>query len=517
MRHLLFAVSAFFTFDLSAQCGDIQTLTIAQSNQAGAIFNNLESALATRNLQQIDSLNAAAKIVIGTEAGQPEAIENYDTLWGSTTWLPMPQAILLSRALIAADSIYYAQTWRMCKGAMPPLYQPHSAILRGGAEVCIGLLRIAVAETDPARRALYTQWASDGLDSLLTMQLPSGAFPFPDLRTYGDPVFTPIINNYLQSLGADSVNVLVNGWIIDDSGTGEFKFDAGVIGGVFAEAYMLTADTNYRNAAIRVATYLDTIGLNTNYNYNTFQSYGMILGAEVTGTTNDWNLSADTVLRYSVVPGQIPNGRWMDGHNARSVYHSIMIHNLSAGLYYNSAASPWRDTIAASLVAALRNFIDNYYSCGASTGFDGLLRAYRLDAGTVPLTLHDSIGDVIGIYINAAAVDGSFLDVYTMGLYLDSLTFTAPVGETPVQPENISIYPNPAHDIVNIVFTCEESQVYTITLYNAAGQAIGMNLQVAGNTGTVQTNYNTELLLPGLYFFRIAGENEAFSIPWIKE
>lgn len=517
MKNILVACFVLVSGAVLAQCSDVQILNSTQNLQLNSIFNNLEVALAARNLTQIDSLTASAKIVLGSEAGQPDAIESYDTISNNVTWLPQPQAILLSRALIAADSIYYTQTWRMCKGALPPLYQPHSVFLRSGAEICIGLLRIANAETDPARRILYTQWATEGLDSLLTMQLPSGAFPFPDLRTYGDPVFTPIINNYLQSLGADSVNVLANGWIIDDSGTGEFKFDAGVIGGVFAEAYIMTADTNYRNVAVKVASYLDTIGLNLNYNYNTFQSYGLTLGSEVAVTTNDWNLSADTVLRYSVVPGQIPNGRWLDGHNTKSVYHSIMIHNLSAGLYYNSGASPWRDTIAGSLVAALRNFIDSYYTCGASTGFDGLLRAYWLDAGTVPLTLHDSIGDVIGNYINEAAINGRFLDVYTMGLYLDSVSISTPVNETLVETGNISVYPNPASDAVNIVFTCIEPQVFTITLYNAAGIVIESKSQSVGIAGIVQTDYNTQSLPAGFYFFRITGKNESSTIPWIKE
>jgi hypothetical protein len=388
--------------------------------------------------------------------------------------------------------------------------------LRAGAEVSSGLIRIALAETDLNRRNLYLQWATDALDSLITMQLPNGAFPFPDLRTYNDPVYTPIINNYLQSLGNDSVNVLVNGWIIDDSGTGEFKFDAGVIGGAFAEAFMFTGDTNYRNAALKVAAYLDTLRMNTNYNYNTFQAYGLAFGYAVNPTRVDWTMNADSILRYSVLPGQISNGRWMDGHNARSVYHSIIIHNVSATLMYAPLSNQWQDTLTQMLCSSVRNLIAYETACDASSGFDGLLRAWKLGVGIVPQTLHDSITDLVGTYMNhAVASSGDFLDVYTMGLYLDALINLTSIPEQD-NTNDLSVFPNPGSDFITISYSANDNSETQIEILNSIGQSIDAITQTNNGSDKESVTYDASHLTTGTFFIRVACGDEVQILRWIK-
>jgi|GEM_PF-812251 len=501
---------------IKAQCNQTQTLNSTQNAQLSVLFNNLQSALFTRNLQQIDSLSSAAKVIMGSEAGQPEVTDTYTNIGNSTAWLSVPAALNVSRALINADSIYYAQTWRVCKGQLPPAYLPHSVPLRAGAEISIGLIRIALAETDLNRRNVYLQWATEAFDSLLTMQLPNGAFPFPDLRTYNDPVYTPIINNYLQSLGSDSVNVLVNGWIIDDSGTGEFKFDAGVIGGAFAEAFLFTGDTNYRNAALKVAAYMDTLRMNTNYNYNTFQSYGLAFGYALNSSRTDWTMNADSILRYSVLPGQIPNGRWVDGHNARSVYHSIIIHNVSATLLYAPQTNAWQDTLTGMLCSTIRNFMAYENSCDASSGFDGLLRAWKLGPSVVPISLHDSLTDLIGAYMNhAVASSGDFLDVYTMGLYLGALTNLTTITEEE-NTNNLSVFPNPGNNIITISYSATGNSETQIEILNSIGQSVDVFVQPNTGAENARIHYDASHLTAGTYFIRAVCGNEAQIIRWIK-
>lgn len=519
LRNILVILGLAFTVPSFGQCNEVQVLNSTQNAQMAALLAGIQSALYSKNLPLIDSLSNQAKIVLGTESGQPETADNYSTLNSNTTWLSIPNALLASRALIGADSISYTQTWRLCKGELPPAYLPHSVPLRAGAEISIGLIRIALAETDIARRNLYLQWATEGLDSLLTMQLPNGAFPFPDLRTYNDPVYTPIINNYMQSLGSDSVNVLVNGWIIDDSGTGEFKFDAGVIGGAFAEAFLLTGDTNYRNAALATAAYLDTLRMNTNYNYNTFQSCGIAFGYALAPNNSGWTMNADTILRYSVLPGQLVNGRWMDGHNARSVYHGIIIHNVSATLLYAPATNQWQDTLSEMLCSALRNFIAYENACEASTGFDGLLRAWRLDTSIVPQLLHDSLTDLIGQYINnAVSTGGDYLDVYTMGLYLDLLTNPLSVqGMSPVELLSCTVYPNPGSDLLTVQFSTAEKETTNFVIVDIFGKQIDSGMMTYSGEGQQTFIYDASALASGMYFIRITSGESVSSVRWIKK
>lgn len=519
MKRLLFSLFAIASvLDIHSQCNQVQVLNSTQNAQLGFLYGSIQSALYARNLQAIDSLSNEAKVVLGSEAGQPETTDNYSQLNTTNTWLSLPNALALSRALISADSIGYTQTWRICKGELPPAYLPHSVPLRAGAEISIGLIRIALAETDLARRNLYMQWATDGLDSLLTMQLANGAFPFPDLRTYNDPVFTPIINNYMQSLGSDSVNVLVNGWIIDDSGTGEFKFDAGVIGGAFAEAFLFTGDTNYRNAALKVASYMDTLRMNTNYNYNTFQAYGLAFGYALAPSRADWTMNADSLLRYSVLPGQIPNGRWMDGHNARSVYHSIIIHNVSPILLYAPASNQWKDTLSLMLCSALRNFLSYENNCDASTGFDGLLRAWRLNTGVVPQTLHDSLTNLIGQYINnAVSTGGDYLDVYTMGLYLDLSANLMNVSSPPA-PAVVSCYvfPNPGSDVITLQYLSEDAGTARIEVINSLGQQVDAFTNEQNMKGTNSLSYDCSHLPEGMYFMRVISGTNVQTVRWYR-
>ena len=227
-----FFIAAILTISpcFGQSCGAVQSLTPPQKNQVAILRSQLEAALVQEKLSAIDSLNNLLKAAFGPEGGKPDAVESYYNLVGATSWPNLPSTVALSRQLISSNSTTYADLWKMAKGMAPPAYQPHSIFLRTSAETAVGLLRIADKETNPARKAQYQAWANRALDSLATMQLPSGAFPFPDLRPYGDPVFSSIIKKYLTSLGADSSLVLVRGWIIDDRNSGEFKFDAGVIG-----------------------------------------------------------------------------------------------------------------------------------------------------------------------------------------------------------------------------------------------------------------------------------------------
>jgi hypothetical protein len=491
-----------------AQCADVQQFNATQQQQLSATFSSLQLALRQKNLNAIDSISLIGKTQMGTEAGQPESATTFTTITSNTVWPSSFNALLLSRTLIDADSAVYAQIWKPWKGMAPPSYAPHSIPLRSGAEVCIGLFRISAAELDINRKTNYYNWAKRGLDSLLTMQLSYGAFPFPDLRPYNDPVFTPIINNYLQSLGADSVNVLLNGWIISDRGTGEFKFDAGVIGAAFAEAFLFTGDTNYRNAAIRTSHYLDSLNYNTNYNYNTFQAYGIALGAHVQGTNISQFIAADSVLRYSVVPGQIASGMWMDGHNAKPVYHAIIVHNVAAALHHSPNTFPWSDTAIYMLQKAVRADLNLFYTCGASHGFDSWLRAWRCDTSIIPQSLHDSISDVIGRHINEAILNGRFLDVYTMGLFLDVNMNLSSISDTP-DDITVKVFPNPGNETLNIQGLPQNSRV---TVFDVTGKWIYMNEPSDSNLMLSVNSWNQ-----GLYIIHVQQGNRSYSAKWLKQ
>ena len=523
MKNIVLTLICVLTlgFKLFCQpCGIAQTLTPLQQSQISNILSPLDSALKYENLFKIDSLSFELKNVYATQGGRPDAVEPYYALVANINWLNVTNSILLSRTLISADSLVYVNLWKAAKGMSPPSYQPNSLFLRASAEIAAGLLKIADKETDLTRKTLYQTWATRALDSLATMQIQSGpsagAFPFPDLRVYGDPTFSPIIQNFMFFCGADSVNVLQNGWIINDKGTGEFKFDAGVIANAYYEAYNYTGNINYKNIAISIGNYLKPLRFNKNYNYNTFVSLGLTRAYQL---NNDITFLDRAIknIRYSVLPGQIANGRWVDGHNANSRYHSIIIQNIVPTIQLIPALNIYKGSLDTMTYKAVKNFVDYSYNCNSATGYRWLMKAYGLNLSIIPQTLKDSIKDLIGRHINQSAINGKYLDIPTMGEYLELLSLlsgfdeiTFPIGL------KVNIFPNPTSGITNLTFNVSESDNIILSLFNINGQLIKSIDQGQKTKGTYSYQIDLSTFPSGVYVLTLQTNKKKYSQKIIK-
>jgi hypothetical protein len=480
-------------------CSVAQILTIPQQTQIQAILSPLDTALKYEDYFHIDSLHTELKNLFAAQGGLPEDTETYYTLVTNATWLDLNQALVLSRLLIGVDSMEYVDLWKAAKGMAPPLYQPHSVFLRAAAEIAMGLLKIADQETDLTRKTLYQSWATRALDSLATMQLPSGAFPFPDLRTYNDPVFTPIIQNFLNACGADSVNVLQGGWIVDDKGTGEFKFDAGVMANVYYTAYQYTGNTQYKNICIAIGNYLMPLKFNRNYNYNTFVSLGLTRAFQLTGDTTYLN-RAIINLRYAIYPGQIPNGRWVDGHNASSRYHNLMVHNMVPTTLVLPAGNPHKNKLDTMTLLSIKNLVDYTFSCHSATGYRWLIKAYQLNTGILSPTLFDSITQLIGQHINQSAFNAKYLDVPTMGDYLELLGLPTGIETVHSPPIEVNLFPNPTQGAAQLTMHVPTTTLVYVALADVYGRVLNVITQGLKTTGTYTYQMDVSQQPGGMYF-----------------
>ena len=498
-------------------CGSVQSLTSAQQIQIKSLAVQLDTALIHEDFSAIDSLTTLIKNSFSTEGGKPDAVEIYYNLINTTSWQNLTNAILLSRQLISADSLIYVDLWKVAKGMAPPSYQPHSIFLRASAEVAVGLLKIADKETDLTRKALYQSWANRALDSLATMQLPNGAFPFPDLRPYGDPVFSSIIQNYLNSLGADSSLVVIDGWIIDDRNTGEFKFDAGVIGNAYYEAYIYTGNIQYKNIALSVANYMLPLKMNINYNYNTFVSLALTRGYQLNNDTNYLN-RAILNLRYGLYPGQLPNGRLVDGHNANSRYHNLIIYNIVPTINLIPVTNPYKADLDTMTVRAIQNLINYSNTCSSATGFRWLISAYMLDSTLYSTATRNQIKNLIGRHINQAAINGKYLDIPSMGLYIELLNLlTLSIDlNFPINLKT-NIFPNPFTDQTNVVFELPNEQIINVSLYDNTGKLITVIDSGQKIKGTYNYTINGSNLTAGIYFVVLQTTTGKLSSKIIKQ
>jgi hypothetical protein len=496
-------------------CGTAQQLTASQQTALDSFAVLLDTALKHEDLADIQFRCAQIQNVLGNQAGIPDVVESYYTLTSNTVWASYNDALLAERYLIAQDSMAYVDLWKLGKGMMPPAYQPHSVPLRAGAEIAMGLLKISFHEADPARSTAYYNWAKRALDSLKTMQLPNGAFPFPDLRTYNDPVFTPIIQNYLNALGSDSVNVLQNGWIIDDSGTGEFKFDAGVIANAFYEGWMHTGDTSYITVCIRIGQYLRSTTFNTNFNYNSFSILGLTRAWQLTGDTSYHNRAIRN-LEYAMQPGQLVNGRWMDGHNARSVYHALMIYNTIPLLLNTPQNHPKYQTISQLIKCAVVNMNVYSYTCESATGFRWLIAAHNLPFTMFTSSTADSLSDYLGRYTQQMMINGRYTDIPTIGEYMRLMNVVAGTEETSASIQ-VKAFPNPSAGEVNVQLTLTQHTDLFISVYDVAGKQVLSHKQNTMPAGMHTVKLNIGDLPPGYYLLQcVSGNTSIQTIPLVK-
>lgn len=159
-----------------------------------------------------------------------------------------------------------------------------------------------------------------GVAGILTkLQQPEGHFPFPDLRgkniRFGDMI--------ARGLSAGKVEVR-DGWLISADPDGGTQFDTGLCGSALLIAGQLHANDEWKRAGLRAADWALRQPCCANFNYNAF-SVSLLAHAFRIGGDAKYLDGSMRKFRVGVAPGQAPNGRWLDAHNARTVYHNIIL------------------------------------------------------------------------------------------------------------------------------------------------------------------------------------------------
>lgn len=154
---------------------------------------------------------------------------------------------------------------------------------------------------------------------LLTLQQPDGFFPFPDLR--GKNIrFGEMIEKRLAA-GQAAVH---DGWVVTADADGGTQFDTGICGVALLHAGETFNDPAWIAAGLRAADWAMRQRCVANFNYNAF-SVSLLARAYKVNSNSQYLDAALAKFRLGVAPGQAANGRWIDSHNARTVYHVIIL------------------------------------------------------------------------------------------------------------------------------------------------------------------------------------------------
>jgi len=190
---------------------------------------------------------------------------------------------------------------------------------------------------------------------LMTLQQPEGHLPFPDLRgknlRFGD-----MINRQLQA----GMVQLKDGWLITADPDGGSQFDTGVCGVALLKAGKVFRAAAWTAAGLKAGEWAMTQKCCPNFNYNAF-SVSLLAEAYRHHHDERFLKAALHKFRVGVASGQAPNGRWMDAHNARTVYHIIILRALGD---LGSLVKEERAEVDAVAKPAIKALLDEFDAMG---------------------------------------------------------------------------------------------------------------------------------------------------------
>jgi hypothetical protein len=372
----------------------------------------LASALAREDADAIRIAVADINRQLGTKAGKPDVPDPV---------LPIPaRAAWLSAAEVAPGfTPVHAQIKkiRWWKIGLDPTKLGHA--LREPAAVVLGNVAVVAAK----QRGANLQGAEQSLaiareagDFLIWTQTQAGTggFPFPASR--GVSTAAPFASAERQFRLAARLGrldeTIRNGWAIRDDGDGGLQFDNAECGVALFALHAVTQDQRYLDAAKKSADWAMTQPLAVNWNYNSFSVFLLARAYRVTGLQTYLDAATRKAL-LGVIPGQLTvgahAGRWNDAHNARAVYHYIMLRGLTELAEALPASSPRRAEVVAALMRGLRARNKDFLGQGAPNkdmAMETLLmvnRAFARDKAFLDESLSRDALDALARLVSAQA------------------------------------------------------------------------------------------------------------------
>ncbi|HCN28635.1 MAG TPA: hypothetical protein DIT64_07685 [Verrucomicrobiales bacterium] len=268
----------------------------------------LAAAMASGDAKAVREITRAMEGILGDQAGVPDGRR----MGQKPSELKLSRAEVVKLLLAALETEGRAMRTLM-KGELLPdqMVRVYAYML----DACV-TMHPHVAQHVPERVADVEKLLRGTASVLLRLQQPQGHFPFPDLRgkniRFGDMTTKHLQNGTIE---------IQDGWIITPDPDGGSQFDTGVCGVALLRAGEFLKEEGYLAAGRRAAEWAAKQKCCANFNYNAF-SVSLLARAGM-------KEAALEKFRVGVAPGQAKNGRWLDAHNARTVYHVIILRALA--------------------------------------------------------------------------------------------------------------------------------------------------------------------------------------------
>ena len=308
----------------------------AQREAMKAARLKLADALVKKDVAAIEAAEKEFRASLGEFAGIPEEAEDVRPKGTPAARPRIEDLDRLTRSMATlASGSDYAKKDRM--------------ELRHPAYLAIGLL--ALVEADAPDAAAYRKQAAAELDYLIGKQAPEGFFPYPV-----NPVAPPHLQKVAAKAATDYPEKVRDGFLyLDADGS---QFDAGCCGYALSYGYHLLNDERFLKAARKAGDWALEKPLTVNWNYNSFSVWQLAKLYEVSKEKKYLD-GAIVIAKLGVLPGQMESGRWSDQHNAKRVYHWIMVRGLVALLRAMPADHTDRKTIHEKTALAINARVED--------------------------------------------------------------------------------------------------------------------------------------------------------------
>ncbi len=291
------------------------------------IRDAMAAAQRNQSVQEVERLSREYTSLLGSYAGVSENEERFFSIPSNATVLTAEEA---KRAFTPMLERLEKEAW----WTQRPKPEAMSYPLRAVASVVEGSLAARRAGCEYPDRLLKV--AREASDFLVWAQEQGGrgCFPYPAMRGKEGRAGELAEQAFVKATAQGRLGeVLQNGWFITDDGNGDLQFDNGLAGVAVLRCYEATHDEKYLRSARAAADWAAAEPAVKNWNYNSFSVFLLSEMYHVTGERKYLDVAKEKA-RLGIYPGQLtegPNrGRWNDPHNARLVYHYILLRGLAS-------------------------------------------------------------------------------------------------------------------------------------------------------------------------------------------
>lgn len=292
------------------------TPSATRSSAARDANDQLRDALRAGDRAAVLAAVRALRAALGRDVSVPEAKTDYLPPTADAPSLDDVEKVWLSDCASRVGR----EPWDAARAALQAGHAPER--LRDSVRMIVAYLDTARLLDDAAAAEKFRARALDGLRYLQSIQTKSGAFGYPYDAARTDRLGKMAAERVAegQRLGRTMTEGV---WMIEDLDHGDLQFDNGVCGLALLEGYALTKDATFLDSARRAGEWAITRPLVTNWNYNAF-SARLLARLYLVTRESRYLDAARHKFELGVLPGQTETGRWLDPHNARTQYHSIL-------------------------------------------------------------------------------------------------------------------------------------------------------------------------------------------------